>query len=242
MCLPLEVVFVRILFSFCLQFSRLILFDAQKFEITGESIECTLDAPIPFNYTCKLEKGESYADVWSFEGNIPDGLLIPDMMVSVKSFDVRNHSLYGFVMAFLFGKARITTYRYLNETAYEAVYMKNTTIDVCKYSGGALSSFLIETYLPDLLVKSNLNKPCPFEVKIGNRRGGFIGSLDRFVWFQLQGKIYVDSFQLMPTLKLPRIVAGKWFVDMLIYTKGFDEFAFHVKLVIEAKPLKWYFF
>lgn len=54
----------------------------QKFKVTGESIECTLDAPIPFDYTCKLDKNNDDDDIWTFEGNIPDGIEIEDMTVS----------------------------------------------------------------------------------------------------------------------------------------------------------------
>lgn len=139
----------------------------QKFKVTGESIECFLDAPIPFNYTCKLNKNND-DDIWTFEGNIPEGIEIPDMMVLIV-FNLtptisRLPSFFDFCSGHF--QATVTTYHFLNDSTYEAVYLKNTTINVCKYSGGLLATFLIDTYLPGLPGRSNLNKPCPFKVNI----------------------------------------------------------------------------
>lgn len=54
----------------------------------GESINCTAIAPIELNYTCKLERIDNKTQFWSFEGNVPDGLILPEMMVSQMKFSI----------------------------------------------------------------------------------------------------------------------------------------------------------
>lgn len=61
-------------------------FSNQTYEVIGESINCTANAPIELNYTCKLERIDNKTQYWSFEGNVPDGLILPEMMVSEMSF------------------------------------------------------------------------------------------------------------------------------------------------------------
>lgn len=69
-----------------------------------------------------------------------------------------------FFIEYLFLQARVSTYHWSNGE-YKAVILKNTTVDVCKYSGGQFSKLFIAMFLPDMIDKSNLNQPCPFSVR-----------------------------------------------------------------------------
>lgn len=59
----------------------LFMFIFENYEVIGEKIECTTNSPFKFNYTCELYRFENNTQIWSFEGIIPDGVTIPNIMV-----------------------------------------------------------------------------------------------------------------------------------------------------------------
>lgn len=54
----------------------------QSYEVIGESIQCETNSPIVVNYTCRLENIDNHTQHWSFESEVPDGIVIQHMMVS----------------------------------------------------------------------------------------------------------------------------------------------------------------
>lgn len=62
----------------------------QNYEVIGESIQCETNSPIGVNYTCKLDIIDNDTQYWSFQSGIPDGIVIPSMMVSL-ILNHRNH-------------------------------------------------------------------------------------------------------------------------------------------------------
>lgn len=50
------------------------------------------------------------------------------------------------------------------------------------------------------------------------------------------------NFQFKRSLKLPRIVPGKWLLDFEFYLAGFEQFTFSVKVHLEVKPIGWHLF
>ncbi|XP_055313763.1 uncharacterized protein LOC129575016 isoform X2 [Sitodiplosis mosellana] len=114
--------------------------------------------------------------------------------------------------------ARVSTYHW-SHGEYKAVIFKNTTIDVCEYSGGQFSKLFISIFLPEMITKSNLNTPCPFS-----------------------GALYMRNFQFSQSLKLPRIVPGKWLLEFQFYVEEYEELTFTVKIHLEVKPIGWHLF
>lgn len=53
----------------------------QNYEMIGESIQCETNSPIGVNYMCKLDIIDNDTQYWSFQSEIPDGIVIPSMMV-----------------------------------------------------------------------------------------------------------------------------------------------------------------
>lgn len=140
----------------------------ENYEVFGESVVCDTNSPIAINYTCKLDKIDNNTQYWSFESVIPEGFQLPNMMVFIYLF-IRNTYFCKYseqeIHFILPQKARVTTYHQHNGE-YKAVFLKNTTIDICKHAGGHFSKIIVATFLPDMIEKSNMNQPCPFSVKL----------------------------------------------------------------------------
>lgn len=50
------------------------------------------------------------------------------------------------------------------------------------------------------------------------------------------------NFQFKRSLALPRIVPGKWLLDVAFYLAEFEMFTFSVKIHLEVKPIGWHLF
>lgn len=50
------------------------------------------------------------------------------------------------------------------------------------------------------------------------------------------------NFQFRQSLKLPRIVPGKWLLEFQFYEEEFEELHFTVKVHLEVKPIGWHLF
>lgn len=57
----------------------LVAFDS--FQIIGESIECSTNAPFAFEYSCGLRRYGNDTQYWTFDWSIPDGIVINNLMV-----------------------------------------------------------------------------------------------------------------------------------------------------------------
>lgn len=55
----------------------------RNYEIIGESIDCSTNAPFAFNYSCGLEQYDNDTQYWTFDWTIPDGIVINSLMVRV---------------------------------------------------------------------------------------------------------------------------------------------------------------
>lgn len=64
----------------------------------------------------------------------------------------------------------------------------------------------------------------------------------KLVLFALQGALYLRNFQFKRSLKLPRIVPGKWLLEFEFYLAEFELFTFSVKIHLEVKPIGWHLF
>lgn len=53
----------------------------ESYEVIGESVECETNTPFALNYSCKLDIIDNNTQYWSFESNIPEGFVLPNMMV-----------------------------------------------------------------------------------------------------------------------------------------------------------------
>lgn len=53
----------------------------QSYEIIGESIECSTNAPFAFDYSCGIKQYPNDTQYWTFDWSIPDGIVINDLMV-----------------------------------------------------------------------------------------------------------------------------------------------------------------
>lgn len=139
----------------------------------------------------------------------------------------------------------MTTYHQQHDGEYKPVFLKNTTIDICKHSGGQFSKIFVAVFLPDMIEKSNMNRPCPFSVKKSLIWGHIKFLLTKlFVprFVHIQGAIYMRNFQFQRSLKLPRIVPGKWILDFEFYVPGFEGISFRVKVFLEVRPIGWHLF
>lgn len=58
----------------------------------------------------------------------------------------------------------------------------------------------------------------------------------------LQGSIYLRNFQFSRSLRLPRIVPGKWLFDFEFYVEGLEIITFTVKIYLEIRPIGWHLF
>lgn len=50
------------------------------------------------------------------------------------------------------------------------------------------------------------------------------------------------NFQFKRSLKLPRIVPGKWLIEFQFYAQGFEELTFTIKVHLDIKPIGWHLF
>lgn len=66
---------------------------SQNFKVIGENLECSTNLPFDLEYTCELETLDNATQYWSFEGNIPEGLEMPAMMVNYLSFILYENSV-----------------------------------------------------------------------------------------------------------------------------------------------------
>lgn len=55
----------------------------RNYEIIGESIDCSTNAPFAFNYSCGLEQYDNDTQYWTFDWTIPDGIVINSLMVRI---------------------------------------------------------------------------------------------------------------------------------------------------------------
>lgn len=55
----------------------------ESYEVIGESVQCETNTPFALNYSCKLDIIDNNTQYWSFESNIPEGFVLPRMMVRV---------------------------------------------------------------------------------------------------------------------------------------------------------------
>lgn len=55
----------------------------ESYEVIGESVQCKTNTPFALNYSCKLDIIDNNTQYWSFESNIPEGFILPHMMVRV---------------------------------------------------------------------------------------------------------------------------------------------------------------
>lgn len=70
----------------------------QSYEIIGESIECSTNAPFAFNYSCGLSQYANETQYWTFDWSIPDGIVINDLMVRRLLFQIqRVYNWWAFV-------------------------------------------------------------------------------------------------------------------------------------------------
>lgn len=50
------------------------------------------------------------------------------------------------------------------------------------------------------------------------------------------------NFQFRQSLRLPRIVPGKWLLEFQFYEEEFAELTFTIKVHLEVKPIGWHLF
>lgn len=55
----------------------------ESYEVIGESVQCETNTPFALNYSCKLDIIDNNTQYWSFESNIPEGFMLPHMMVRI---------------------------------------------------------------------------------------------------------------------------------------------------------------
>lgn len=138
-------------------------------------------------------------------------------------------------------QGRVSAYRHVNDE-YLPTSLSNMTIDICKHSGGPLAHMFMATFLPDLLTKSNIDRPCPFSVSDFKLTLSFSITffVQKKIFFspQKQGTVYLRNFQFR-SMRLPRIKPGEYLLDFVFYVRGLDIFTFNIQISVEVKQLPW---
>lgn len=70
----------------------------------------------------------------------------------------------------------------------------------------------------------------------------YVAFIYGMVYLSFQGALYMRNFQFKRSLALPRIVPGKWLLDVAFYLAEFEQITFNVKIVLEVKPIGWHLF
>lgn len=50
------------------------------------------------------------------------------------------------------------------------------------------------------------------------------------------------NFQFGQSIMLPRIMYGKWLLDIVLFAEGLEYITFHMQVVLEVKPIGWRWF